>query len=147
MCRNLNCCFTKQLSVPPNLISPPPLPFYSIRSSLSVSMFLTQLNNVDPSLFCTNRAIPWMGFSLRTGEPQAYLQALPSNLHSPSVLLIRRLWTRRHSNCSQLLQISHFIPPRWYILVFLTCSPQVRFHSSPTSLSFWFLCTSLSTRF
>lgn len=84
---------------------------------------LTQMNNVDPLLFGMNRANPWMSFSLRTGEPQAYLQALPSNLHSPSVLLIRRPWTRRHSNCSQLLQIPHFIPPLWHIPIFVfpTC--------------------------
>ena len=40
-------------------------------------------------MFCMNRAIPWVRSSLRTAEPRAYLRALPSNLHSPSVLLIK----------------------------------------------------------
>lgn len=100
----VQCASKSQISTPAPILLHPFL-------SLSLCFSLPELNNVDPSLFCMNRAIPWMGFSLRTGEPQAYLQALPSNLHSPSVLLIRRPWTRRHSNCSQLLQISHFIPP------------------------------------
>lgn len=36
-----------------------------------------------------NRTIPWMRLSLRTAEPQACLQAIPSNLHSPPLILIR----------------------------------------------------------
>lgn len=95
--------------------------FYSIHFSCCFSVTHSPRWIMQtPSLFCMNGAIPWIRFSLRTGEPQAYLQALPSNLHSPSVLLIRRPWTRRHSNCSQLLQISHFIPPLWHILIFVS---------------------------
>lgn len=86
-----------------------------------------------------NTAIPWMRFSPRTREPQACLQARPSNLHSPSVLLISRLWTRRHSNFTQLLQISHFAPPLWQTLVFF---PQ---RSFPPRVTFLFVFSSSST--
>lgn len=111
---------------------------------LPLCFSLPEMNNVDPSLFCMNRAIPWMRFSLRTGEPQAYLRALPSNLHSPSVLLIRRPWTRRHSNCRQLLPISHFVPPLWHILISFFFST----FFSPSHISFYlFIFSSSSSSF
>lgn len=149
----VQCASTSYLSTPAPVLLHPLLP-------LLLCVSLPEMNNVDPSLFCMNRVIPWIRFSLRTGEPQAYLQALPSNLHSLSVLLIRRPWTRRHSNCSQLLQISHFIPPLWHILICVSpaflFSPKVIFplslhlHHFPFSahhLPRHHKCVFLSTQF
>lgn len=102
--------------------------------SLPLCVSLLEMNNVDTLIVLYEQIpIPWMRLSLRTGEPQTYLQALPSNLHYPSVVLIRRPWTRRHSNCSWLLQISP--------VLFLPCDAFLSSSShhffSPSHISFY----------
>lgn len=84
-----------------------------------------------------NRAIPWMRFSRWTGKPWAYLRALPSNLHFPSVLLIRRPRTKRPRNCSQSLKI--------FQILFLPCdtslsSLSLHFFSPSHFFLFFYLC-------